>query len=168
VLIVATESAFGGYTFYGRTDDEGNFAFSVPTGALNLTLTPPDPALGAITRLSTEDASLLPGGLVLDAGTALSGQVSWDGAGVQLALINVYDARTDDLLGTVLSGEDGRFSLNVSIPIVEDTDTGDTDTTGADSGDSGDTGTAETGGTDSGADTGSTESGDTGTDTARP
>lgn len=164
VQVVATEQGFGGNVYFGRTGREGNFDFAVTDVPLTLTLTPAQGSAGAVTTVDID----APEGnrmLQLDDGVPLSGTVAYDGAPVGYASVDVYDARSNLLLGRTVTDDAGRFSLRISLPEVaaEADDTAE-DTAGDTAGD---TATArDTADDDTAADSGSDTAVDAGADPA--
>jgi hypothetical protein len=165
-LVVVTEIGFGGNVYFTRTDKDGSFALPVPDVPLAVAITPASSTDGAVANLELA-APATDLAFTLEPGLLVSGVLSFEGSPVAYGSVEVRDADTGLLLGQVLSGEDGAFSLRVSVPVPGEDDSADT---GADTGSdtAADTG-SDTGadtGSDTGADTGSDTGADTGSDTA--
>lgn len=120
VRVTATQLGYGGFTYDGATDENGDFSVSLPDAEYAFTFTPASTDVpGALTRIT---GTPRPGGsFALEAGDLLDGTVSFDGKVVPWALLEVYDAATGNLVGRGTTDEDGAFGMLVHI---EDTDTG--------------------------------------------
>lgn len=161
-LVIAEEQGFAGYRYYGYTDTEGRFDFAVPDVPMSITLTPGRVDDGAVTHVDVDSPGSV-NSFALDAGVTVAGIARFSDLNIAYATLAVYDASSNLLLGQAVTGEDGSFSLRVSVPAPTADDTGDTGSddsgTTRDSGDSGDTG-GDSGGGETGK--GDTGAGDTG------
>jgi hypothetical protein len=112
VGVMATDRDFDGFTYFATSDGLGNVALDIPDTSVELTLSPPQGVLAAVTR-----TTLLAGGgaetLMLDEGEPVSGTVTHEGEPVPWALVEIRDAE-NKLYGTTLTDNGGAFSIRVS------------------------------------------------------
>ena len=113
-IVSAKVVGFDETVYSGQADADGIVRLDLPDVSLSFTITPPDDSL-AITRLTANPTDADLSVLSLDTGEPVSGRVMRpDGeSGAAWTLIELVDAATGTSLGTTLTDEEGRFSVQI-------------------------------------------------------
>jgi len=114
VAVAAQERDFNGDVYATVTDHNGEARLSVPDVALDVRLTPPEANL-AITHFGLSDPAAHADTTVfwdLAQGELIEGVLRTDDDAVQYAVVQLIDGY-DELLGTTVTDEDGRFQARV-------------------------------------------------------
>ncbi len=137
--VKATQTGYGHHAYNATTDQDGSYRLEIPVTPYEVTVTPVGTG-GAVTRRNLTPGQN--GNITLDVGLAVTGTVTWQGAPVAFALVEVRDLRSGALLGSTSSDNSGAFALEVVVPTASPEPTGTTDTEPTDTGpgDTGDTG----------------------------
>lgn len=111
-----TEVGFGGRSFDAFTDPKGVFSIDVPLVPLSCEVAPPSLSESlAASRVEIDPSEATNGyRIALPVGTLVTGAVLFEGEEEPFAFVEVRDAN-DVLLGTGLTGADGRFDVRVDL-----------------------------------------------------
>jgi hypothetical protein len=114
--VSCTEIGFGGRVFDAFTDAKGLFSIDVPLVPLDCEIAPPSTSDALVAAHVEIDPSQATSGyrVALPLGTLVTGAVLFEGEEEPFAFVEVRDAN-DVLLGTGLTGVDGRFEVRVDL-----------------------------------------------------